>query len=196
MVQRSVNWQILLIFSSNVIFVGLTMIMHDEHTWIMQVLANRLKPIVAFDWFNDRTAFLAEIETEIGLPTGVTTTFAQFRQVFGCKTKSPPFDLTYLVYFPFVFFAYIHSLLVHSFRCLLVFPGKVKWNCFICFEYVGQRILYIWTRRPCAMSTYWMTAGAFGLEQPGNTVECLGTLVRFVSARISNDNGDGCENVT
>ena len=26
----------------------------------MQVLANRLKPIAAFDWFNDRTAFLAE----------------------------------------------------------------------------------------------------------------------------------------
>ena len=39
-----------------------------------------------------------------------------------------------------------------------------------------------------------MTAGAFGLEQPGNTGECLGTLVRFVSAKISNDNGDGYEN--
>ena len=41
-----------------------------------------------------------------------------------------------------------------------------------------------------------MTAGAFGLEQSGNTVECLGTLVRFVSVRISNDNGDGYGNVT
>lgn len=123
-----------LIFSSNAIFVGLTMITHDEHTWICRFQrtdSNRSWLLVGLmiahrisNRKNIALKYFLQLDNRNGV-TGVTITFAQCRHVFGCKTTSSRFHLTYLVYFPFVFFAYIHSLLFQSFHCLLVLPSKV-----------------------------------------------------------------------